>query len=103
MDYNENDAFQRGSFKNLRSLGIETIKIVSTNKITATIKHVTCAALDGVEKNRRTTRSRPSVNVVYEKSKNPDPREYIPGGLTKMDTSNKTHQRKVMNTKNTLK
>lgn len=87
----------------LRILDIVRIKIMSVNKNTAITKHVTCAALDGVEKNRRSTKSRPSVKVVYEKSKKPEPRECIPGGLTKIDTNNKTHQRKVMTAKMTVK
>jgi len=45
----------------------------------------------------------PRVKVVYEKSKNPDPLECIPGGLTKMETSNRTHHKKVMMAKNTVK
>jgi len=76
---------------------------MSTNKITETIKHDTCAAFDGVEKNKRPIRRRPRVNVVYEKSKNPDPRECIPGGLTKIETKSKAHQRKVIIVKRTVK
>ena len=60
-------------------------------------------ALEGVEKNKRTVRRRPKVKVVKEKSKKPEPRECIPGGLMKMDTSNRTHQRNVMMEKNTVK
>jgi hypothetical protein len=40
------------------------IKIISRSKTTEMTRHVTCAALDGVEKNRRTTRSRANVKVV---------------------------------------
>jgi hypothetical protein len=71
--------------------------------MTAMTKQVTCAALDGVEKKRRTTRSKPNVRVVYEKSKKPDPRACIPGGLTNIDTNNSTHQRKVKMEKKTVK
>jgi hypothetical protein len=35
--------------------------------------------------------------LVYEKSKKPEPRECMPGGLTKMLTRSSTHQKKVMN------
>jgi hypothetical protein len=52
--------------------------------------------LEGTAKNRRPMIRLPVVQVVYEKSKNPDPRVYINGGLTKIDTSRKTHQTKVM-------
>jgi hypothetical protein len=71
--------------------------------MTTMIKLEIRAALDGVEKNSRVTRRRPSVNVVYEKSKNPDPREFIPGGLTKMETSSKIHHRKVIIVKKVVK
>jgi hypothetical protein len=47
--------------------------------------------------------SNPRVRVVYEKSKNPDPLECIPGGLTKIDTNNKTHHKNVMMAKKTVK
>jgi hypothetical protein len=40
---------------------------------------------------------------VYEKSKKPEPRECIPGGLTKIETSNRVHQRNVMMAKRTVK
>jgi len=79
------------------------MRIISINRITAMIKVVTCPALDGVAKNSRTTKRRPRVKVVYEKSKNPDPRECMPGGLTKMETSSRTHQRKVIIAKNVVK
>jgi hypothetical protein len=76
---------------------------MSTSKSTPITKHVICAALDGVAKNKRTISSKPRVSVEYEKSKNPDPRVCIPGGLTKMDTSCNTHQRKVIKVKNAVK
>jgi hypothetical protein len=76
---------------------------MSINKITEMTSDVTWPALDGVEKKRSTTSSRPRVKVVNEKSKNPDPRECIPGGLMKIETNNKTHQRKVMMAKSTEK
>jgi hypothetical protein len=63
----------------------------------------TCAAFDGEEKNNKTVSKTPRVSVVKETSKNPEPRECIPGGLMKMDTNNKTHQRKVMTVKRTVK
>jgi len=66
-------------------------------------KHVTCAALEGVAKNKRIMRRSPRVSVEYEKSKNPDPRECIPGGLTKIDTSCNTHQKNVINVKSAVK
>lgn len=55
--------------------------------------------LDGTEKNSMADRSAPAVRVVKEKSKKPDPRECIKGGLTKIDTRSSTHQRKVMTRK----
>jgi hypothetical protein len=69
----------------------------------AMTKHVTCAALDGVEKKIRTRRRRPRVRVVYEKWKNPEPRECMVGGLIKIDTSKSTHQRVVTIEKKTVK
>jgi hypothetical protein len=45
----------------------------------------------------------PVVIVVYEKSKKPDPRECIPGGLMKMATSKSTHHRKLRTRKRTVK
>jgi hypothetical protein len=86
-----------------RSLGTATIRIMSINKITEMTSDATWPALDGVEKKRSTTSSKPRVKVVNEKSKNPDPRECIPGGLMKIETNNKTHQRKVMMAKSTEK
>ena len=62
-----------------------------------------CAALDGVEKNRRTMSRTPRVRVVYEKSKKPEPRLCIPGGLTKIETSRSVHHRKVATVKMTVK
>jgi hypothetical protein len=49
------------------------MKIMSTSRIAAITKHVTCVAVEGVEKNRRMISRRPRVKVVYEKSKKPDP------------------------------
>jgi hypothetical protein len=79
------------------------MRIMSINKMTVMTKHVTCPALEGVEKNRRTIRRSPKVKVVYEKSKKQEPREYTPGGLTKIDTNSSTHQRKLMMVKSTVK
>ena len=66
-------------------------------------KHVTCAAFEGVEKKRSTIRRTPTVKVVKEKSKKPEPLECMPGGLTKMDTSNSTHHKKLIIAKRTVK
>ena len=71
--------------------------------MTERIKLDTCAAFDGVEKNSKRTKRRPNVNVVYEKSKNPEPRVFIPGGLMKIETSNKVHHRKVIIAKKVVK
>ena len=79
------------------------IMMVSTSRITAKAKQATWAALLGEEKNKRTVRRRPKVKVVKEKSKKPEPRECIPGGLMKMETSNKTHHKNVMIAKKTVK
>jgi hypothetical protein len=79
------------------------MRIVSINRMTEIARHVTWPALEGVEKNRRTIRSRPRAKVVNEKSKKPEPRECIPGGLMKIDTSNRAHQRKLMMVKSTVK
>ncbi len=77
--------------------------IMSKRRNTEMMRHDTCAAFDGVEKNRRAMRRRPRAKVVNEKSKNPDPRECIPGGLMKIDTSSRTHHRKVITVNNTVK
>jgi hypothetical protein len=77
--------------------------IVSINRMTAMARQDTWPALDGVEKNKRLTRRVPRVRVVYEKSKKPEPRECIPGGLMKMDTNSRTHQRRVTMVKSTVK
>lgn len=53
-------------------------------------------ALDGVAKKRMATSRLQMVNVEYETSKNPDPRECIIGGLMKIETKRMTHQIKVM-------
>jgi hypothetical protein len=66
-------------------------------------RHVTCAAFEGVAKNRRTMRRVAVVRVVYEKSKKPEPRECMPGGLMNMDTSSNTHHRKLITRKKTVK
>jgi hypothetical protein len=79
------------------------MRIMSINRMTEMTRHVTWPALDGVEKNRRTIRSRPSVKVVNEKSKKPEPRVCIPGGLMKIETKSRTHQRKLMMAKSTVK
>jgi hypothetical protein len=79
------------------------MSIISRSRIPAIRRHVNCAAFEGVEKKRRTIKRMPSDKVVYEKSKKPDPRECIPGGLTKMDTRSSTHQRKVTMVKKTVK
>jgi hypothetical protein len=79
------------------------MRIILTSNMTAITRLVICAALDGAAKNRRTVRRYPAVRVVYEKSKNPDPRECMPGGLTKIETRSSAHQRKVMMRKNTVK
>lgn len=60
-------------------------------------------ALDGFAKNNSATSRFPVVSVVYEKSKNPEPRELKYGGETKMDTSSKTHQRKEITRKSTVR
>lgn len=86
-----------------RILDTAAIMTVSTSKIKASTKHAIWAALDGEEKKRRTVKSRPKVRVVKEKSKNPEPRECIPGGLMKMDTKSSTHHRKVIMAKKTVK
>lgn len=54
-------------------------------------------------KNSRLTIRFPTVRVVYEKSVKPEPRLYINGGLTKMDTSRKTHQTKLTARKRQVK
>jgi hypothetical protein len=87
----------------IRILGTARIIIMSKIKTTAMTRHATCSAFEGVEKNNRTMSKRPSVKVVYEKSKKPEPRECIPGGLTNIDTSNRAHQRKVIMEKKTVK
>jgi hypothetical protein len=79
------------------------MRIISTSNMAAITRLVTCTALEGAEKNRRTVARYPAVRVVYERSKNPDPRECMPGGLTKIATSSSTHQRKVIMRKNTVK
>ena len=38
----------------------------------------------------------PAVRVAYAKDVNPEPRVYRPGGVTKRDISNKTHQTNVI-------
>lgn len=77
--------------------------IISKTRTTAMTRHATCSAFEGVEKNRSRTSKRPSVKVVYEKSKKPEPRECIPGGLTKIETSSSTHHKKVRAAKKTVK
>lgn len=52
--------------------------------------------VDGTEKNNNATMMLPTVNVVYETSKNPEPLECIPGGLTNIETKSMTHQMKVI-------
>ena len=51
-------------------------------------------AFAGDAKNSVATSKFPIVRQVYEKSKNPEPRECIPGGETNIETSSKTHHRK---------
>lgn len=58
---------------------------------------------DGIVKNNKLTIKFPTVKVVYEKSVKPEPRLYIKGGLTKIDTSRKTHQTKLMARKREVK
>lgn len=50
---------------------------------------------DGTEKNIRPKTRYPVARVVYEKAKNPDPRVWIIGGLTKIDTRRKVHHMKL--------
>ena len=63
----------------------------------------TWAALDGDEKKSSMVIKSPRVKVVKEKSKNPEPRECIPGGLMKIDTNRSTHHRKLITAKRTVK
>ena len=77
--------------------------MVSISKKAETTRLPTCIGLEGVEKKRIATRRLPRVRVVYEKSKKPEPRECIMGGLTKMETRSSTHQRKVIMAKRTEK
>jgi hypothetical protein len=51
---------------------------------------------DGTAKKSKLIIRFPTVKVVKEKLKNPDPRVCIIGGLIKIDTRRKTHQMKVM-------
>lgn len=84
-------------------MGTARIMITSKMRTTEIIRHVTCSALDGVAKNSSTMSRRPMANVVYEKSKKPEPRECIAGGLTKIETSSSTHHRKVITANRTVK
>jgi hypothetical protein len=77
------------------------MSIISTNKTTATRAPPTCIALDGVAKKMMASRRFPRVRVVKEKSKKPDPLECMVGGLMNIDTSSRTHQRKVTIRKST--
>lgn len=75
--------------------------IMSISRNAAMMRLPTSIGLEGIEKNRIATRRLQSVRVVYEKSKKPEPRECIVGGLTKMDTRSNTHHRKLMMKKRT--
>ena len=79
-----------------RSLGTARMMIISIRRKPETIRVRISIGLEGTVKNSMAMSRLPIVRVVYEKSKNPEPRECIIGGLTKMDTSRSTHQRKVM-------
>jgi hypothetical protein len=76
--------------------------IISISNTKAMMADETLMAFEGDEKKRRATRRFPTVKVVYEKSKKPDPRVCMPGGEMNIETSNKTHQRKVMTRKRTV-
>ena len=67
---------------------------MSKKKATTRVPH--SMALEGVEKKRMATSKLPRVRVVYEKSKKPEPRECIMGGLTKIETRRRVHQRKLI-------
>jgi hypothetical protein len=56
--------------------------IMSVSKKNAMTYVNTRIALDGLAKNKRATSKLPVVRVVYEKSKNPDPRELNFGLVT---------------------
>lgn len=79
-----------------RSRSVAAMIITSTRRKMARTKLGHSMPFEGTEKNRMAERSDPAVRVVKEKSKKPDPRECIIGGLMKIDTSRSTHQRKVM-------
>lgn len=53
--------------------------------------------VDGMAKNINAISKFDIVRVVNEKSKKPDPRLLIPGGLTKIDMSSRIHQRSDIN------
>jgi len=76
---------------------------MSTRRRKATMAASIRIALDGEEKKRSETRSIPTVRLVYEKSKKPEPRECIIGGETKAETNNRAHHMKVMARNRTVK
>jgi len=59
-------------------------------------------AAEGPVKKRSETKRFPSVRQVKEKSVKPDPLVFMPGGETKIETSNRTHQMKVSMVKKTV-
>lgn len=56
----------------------------------------TVIGLDGTAKNIKAITRFPTVSVVKEKAKKPDPRLFIIGGLTKVETSSNIHQIKLI-------
>jgi hypothetical protein len=59
--------------------------------------------VEGIEKNSKATSKFPTVRVVKEKSKKPEPRLFIPGGLTKIEMSSTSHQKNVIPEKRRVK
>lgn len=76
--------------------GTASMMTMSMNKKTASMILDTSSAFEGTAKNRIPTRRLPSVRVVKETSKKPEPRLCMPGGLTKIETNSMTHHTKVM-------
>jgi hypothetical protein len=68
---------------------------ISTRRSTAIQMPQMVMGLDGTAKNSNPRTRYPVARVVYENAKNPDPRECIIGGLTKIDTNRKVHQMKL--------
>ena len=78
-----------------RIRGTARIINISTKSRAASVMAHIVMDLDGTAKNKSPKMRYPVAKVVYAKAKKPDPRGWIIGGLTNMETSRNVHHMKL--------